>query len=50
MKVNAKEFTDLLKAAPSSQILLNLEVEGSDSHKVFLQDLQFDALTGYSSR
>ncbi|MFC4991781.1 50S ribosomal protein L25 [Rubritalea tangerina] len=46
VKVNAKEFTDLLKAAPSSQILLNLEVEGSDSQKVFLQDLQFDALTG----
>lgn len=46
VKVNAKEFTDLLKAAPSSQILLNLEVEGSEPQKVFLQDLQFDALTG----
>lgn len=46
VKVNAKEFTDLLKAAPSSQILLNLEVEGSEPQKVFLQDLQFDALSG----
>lgn len=46
VKVNAKEFTDLLKAAPSSQILLNLEVEGAAPQQVFLQDLQFDALTG----
>lgn len=46
VKVNAKEFTDLLQAAPSSQILLNLEVEGAAPQQVFLQDLQFDALTG----
>lgn len=46
IKVNAKEFTDLLQASPSSQILLNLEVEGSAAQQVFLQDLQFDALTG----
>ncbi|MFC5050655.1 50S ribosomal protein L25 [Rubritalea spongiae] len=46
IKVNAKEFTDLLNASPSSQILLNLEVEGAAPQKVFLQDLQFDALTG----
>lgn len=46
VKVNAKEFTDLLNASPSSQILLNLEVEGSAPQQVFLQDLQFDALSG----
>ena len=46
VKVNAKEFTDLLNASPSSQILLNLEVEGAAPQQVFLQDLQFDALTG----
>lgn len=46
VKVNAKEFRDMLNASPSSQILLNLEVEGSDSQRVFIQDLQFDAITG----
>ncbi|MGJ8673023.1 50S ribosomal protein L25 [Rubritalea sp.] len=46
VKVNAKEFKDLLQASPSSQILLNLEVEGSAPQQVFLQDLQFDALSG----
>lgn len=46
VKVNAKEFTDLLNAAASSQVLLNLEIEGSKAQQVFLQDLQFDALSG----
>ncbi len=46
VKVNAKEFRDMLNASPSSQILLNLEVEGSKPQQVFIQDLQFDAITG----
>lgn len=46
IKVHAKTFRDMLNASPSSQILLNLEVEGGAPVEVFLQDLQFDALTG----
>ncbi|WP_018970256.1 50S ribosomal protein L25 [Rubritalea marina] len=46
VKVNAKEFRDMLNASPSSQILLNLEVEGGKTQRVFIQDLQFDAITG----
>lgn len=46
VKVNAKAFRDMLNAAPSSQILINLEVEGGEAQQVFIQDLQFDAITG----
>lgn len=46
IKVHTKTFRDMLNASPSSQILLNLEVEGGAPVEVFLQDLQFDALTG----
>ena len=46
IKVHAKTFRDMLNAAASSQILLNLEVEGSAPQRVFIQDLQFDAITG----
>lgn len=46
IKVHAKTFRDMLNTSPSSQILLNLEVEGSAPQRVFIQDLQFDAITG----
>ena len=46
IKVHAKTFRDMLNASPSSQILLNLEVEGGAPQRVFIQDLQFDAITG----
>lgn len=46
IKVHAKTFRDMLNAAASSQILLNLEVEGAAPQRVFIQDLQFDAITG----
>jgi len=46
IKVHAKTFRDMLNASASSQILLNLEVEGSAPQRVFIQDLQFDAITG----
>lgn len=46
VKVHAKTFRDMLNAKPSSQILLDLKVEGDDVKRVFIQDLQFDALSG----
>lgn len=46
IKVHAKTFRDMLNASPSSQILLKLEVEGSAPQQVFIQDLQFNTITG----
>lgn len=46
IKVHAKTFRDLLNDHPSSQILLNLELEGAKAQLVFIQDIQFDAITG----
>ncbi len=46
VKVHAKTFRDMLNAKPSSQVLLDLEIEGAGVQKVFIQDMQFDALTG----
>lgn len=46
VKVNAKEFTDMLKEAPSSKILLNIDHEDGTKQLCFIQDLQYDALTG----
>ncbi len=44
IKVHAKTFRDMLNASPSSQILINVQVEGSAPQRVFIQDLQFDAI------
>ena len=41
------KINDLLKAAPSAKILINLELEDGSSQLVFIQDLQHDALTGH---
>jgi len=46
IKVHAKTFRDMLNASPSSQILINVQVEGSAPQRAFIQDLQFDAITG----
>lgn len=46
VKVHAKTFRDMLNEKPSSQVLLDLEVEGAGVQRVFIQDLQFDALSG----
>jgi len=46
VKVNSKEFTDLLNEAPSAKILINVELEDGKEHLCFIQDLQHDALTG----
>lgn len=46
VKVHAKTFTDMLNAKPSSQILIDLDVEGHGTERVFIQDIQFDAITG----
>lgn len=46
VKVHAKTFRDMLNAKPSSQVLLDLEVEDHGAQRVFIQDIQFDALSG----
>ena len=46
IKVNAKEFRDLLNEGASSQILLNVQIEGGEPQEVFIQDIQFNAITG----
>lgn len=46
IKVNAKAFRDLLNTKPSSQILLNIQIEGEAAQEVFIQDIQFDAISG----
>lgn len=46
IKVHAKTFRDMLNSHPSSQILLNLELEGEKAQLVFIQDIQFDSITG----
>ncbi len=46
VKVHAKTFRDMLNEKPSSQILLDLSVEDAVAQRVFIQDLQFDALSG----
>ncbi len=43
LKIQSKAFNDLLKEAPSSNIVLNLELEGK-AQQVFIQDIQFDDL------
>lgn len=43
LKINYKAFHDLLKAAPSSNILLDLEV-GGKTQQVFIQAIQFNDL------
>jgi len=45
VKIHAKTFTDLMKTAPSSKILINVETE-EGTEVCFIQDLQYDALTG----
>lgn len=46
IKINAKEFGDMFKTAPSSKILINIELEDGSKIVTFIQDLQHDALTG----
>lgn len=46
IKVHQKTFRDMLNAKPSSQILLDLQIEDGDALRVFIQDIQFDALSG----
>lgn len=46
IKVNAKEFRDLLNEGASSQILMDLTIEGGAAQRVFIQDIQFNAITG----
>jgi len=43
LKIEAKAFNDLLKGAPSSNILVDLDIEGG-TQQVFIQDIQFDDL------
>lgn len=43
LKINYKSFHDLLKNAPSSNIVLDLDIEGK-AQKVFIQAIQFDDL------
>jgi len=45
IKIHAKTFFDLMKTAPSSKILINVETEAG-VQPCFIQDLQYDALTG----
>ncbi len=44
IKVNAKQFDDMLKEAPSSNILVDLDIEGT-KQLAFIQALQHNALT-----
>jgi len=46
VKVHQKTFRDLLNTKPSSQVLIDLNVEGIGETKVFIQDIQFDAISG----
>ena len=46
IKVHSKTFRDHLNTLPSSQVLIDLEVEGLGKQQVFIQDIQFDAITG----
>lgn len=46
IKVPTKAFTDLLKEAPSAKILINVELEDGNTVLCFIQDLQYNALTG----
>ena len=43
LKIEYKAFHDLLKDAPSSNILIDLEIEGK-KQQVFIQDIQFNDL------
>lgn len=46
IKVLSKKFRDHLNTLPSSQVLIDLDVEGHGAQQVFIQDIQFDAITG----
>lgn len=46
IKIHQKTFRDHLNTKPSSQVLIDLDVEGVGETKVFIQDIQFDAITG----
>jgi large subunit ribosomal protein L25 len=46
IKVPSKAFGDILNAAPSAKILINLEQEDGTTQVAFIQDLQHDPLTG----
>ncbi len=46
IKVHQKTFRDHLNTKPSSQVLIDLDVEGVGETKVFIQDIQFDAISG----
>ncbi len=43
LKVNYKAFHDILKDAPSSNILIDLDIDGG-KQQVFIQDIQFNDL------
>lgn len=45
IKVNTKAFTDLIAASASNNIIVDLDVEGTN-HLAFIQDVQKDPLTG----
>ncbi len=46
IKVHSKTFRDHLNTKPSSQVLIDLDVEGHGAQQVFIQDIQFDAISG----
>lgn len=46
IKVNEKEFSDLLAHSASDNILVTLEMDGGNSQLAFLKDVQHDALSG----
>lgn len=46
IKVHRKTFRDYLNTKPSSQVLIDLDVEGHGAQQVFIQDIQFDAISG----
>lgn len=46
VKIHAKTFRDMLKAAASDSILVNLDLESGKTQLAFLQDVQQNALTG----
>jgi len=43
LKIESKAFNDLLKGAPSSNILIDLDLDGK-KQQVFIQDIQFNDL------
>ena len=46
LKINARDFRQVLANSSSDSIVVNLEIDGKESRMAFLKDVQYDALSG----